>query len=110
MYSAYSQARGQVFAAVYVGFRDSIFITFLGEGTSIYGGLAVFSVLGYMAKMRDTGVEDVVTSGLSCLVSSHTHLFLVFVSVCHDVRRDEICLFLPLSLLLSPFLSPCLPA
>ena len=55
------------------GFRDSIFITFLGEGTSIYGGLAVFSVLGYMAKMRDTGVEDVVTSGLSCLVSSHIH-------------------------------------
>ena len=40
-----------------------MFITFLGEGTSIYGGLAVFSVLGYMAKMRDTGVEDVVTSG-----------------------------------------------
>ena len=36
MYSAYSQARGQVFAAVCVGFRDSIFITFLGEGTSIY--------------------------------------------------------------------------
>ncbi|KAL8619455.1 hypothetical protein ACOMHN_011806 [Nucella lapillus] len=43
--------------------KDSVFITFLGEGTSIYGGLAVFSVLGYMAKMRDTGVEDVVTSG-----------------------------------------------
>ncbi|XP_076449899.1 sodium- and chloride-dependent glycine transporter 2-like [Babylonia areolata] len=43
--------------------KDSVFITFLGEGTSIYGGLAVFSVLGYMAKMRNTGVEDVVTSG-----------------------------------------------
>ncbi|KAK7504650.1 hypothetical protein BaRGS_00004136, partial [Batillaria attramentaria] len=38
--------------------RDSIFITFLGEGTSIYGGLAVFSVLGFMAKSRNTGIED----------------------------------------------------
>ena len=45
--------------------RDSVFITFLGEGTSVYGGLAVFSVLGYMAQVRDTGVEDVVSSGTS---------------------------------------------
>nr|KAG5712158.1 hypothetical protein BaRGS_014508 [Batillaria attramentaria] len=43
--------------------KDSIFITFLGEGTSIYGGLAVFSVLGFMAKSRNTGIEDAVTSG-----------------------------------------------
>ncbi|KAK7115296.1 hypothetical protein V1264_001192 [Littorina saxatilis] len=43
--------------------RDSVFITLLGEATSIYGGLAVFSVLGYMASVRDTGVEDVVASG-----------------------------------------------
>ncbi|KAK7498960.1 hypothetical protein BaRGS_00009769, partial [Batillaria attramentaria] len=42
---------------------DAILLTFVCEGTSIYGGFAIFSVLGYMAHQSGVPVEEVVSSG-----------------------------------------------
>ncbi|XP_060076525.1 sodium-dependent proline transporter-like [Ylistrum balloti] len=44
-------------------FRDSILMVFICEGTSIYGGLVVFAVLGFMAHQTGMTISDVVTSG-----------------------------------------------
>ncbi|XP_070557643.1 sodium-dependent proline transporter-like [Ptychodera flava] len=43
--------------------RDSIIVPLVNSGTSIYGGLAIFSVLGYMAHSIGKPVDEVVTSG-----------------------------------------------
>ncbi|KAK3105595.1 hypothetical protein FSP39_001378 [Pinctada imbricata] len=43
--------------------RDSILLICMGEGTSIFGGFVVFSILGYMAHKVNVPVEDVVKSG-----------------------------------------------
>ncbi|KAL8568605.1 hypothetical protein ACOMHN_006271 [Nucella lapillus] len=48
--------------------RDSIFLTLACEGTSIYAGFAIFSVLGYMARESGVPVDKVVSSGGSCVV------------------------------------------
>ncbi|KAK7498988.1 hypothetical protein BaRGS_00009797 [Batillaria attramentaria] len=42
--------------------RDSILLTFICEGTSVYGGFAIFSVLGYMAHQSGVPIEKVVSS------------------------------------------------
>ena len=44
-------------------FRTSIIITFIGEGTSIFSGFVVFTVLGFMAHELNVPVEEVVKSG-----------------------------------------------
>ncbi|KAK3106218.1 hypothetical protein FSP39_015393 [Pinctada imbricata] len=43
--------------------RDSIFLICVGEGTSIFGGFVVFSILGYMAHKVNVPIETVVKSG-----------------------------------------------
>ncbi|KAJ8303706.1 hypothetical protein KUTeg_018738 [Tegillarca granosa] len=42
---------------------DAVSLTFISEGTSIYGGLAIFSILGYMAKNVGKPINEVITSG-----------------------------------------------
>ncbi|XP_060068612.1 sodium- and chloride-dependent glycine transporter 2-like [Ylistrum balloti] len=44
-------------------YRDSIILTILGEGTSIYGGFVVFAVIGYMAHDANLPIATVVKSG-----------------------------------------------
>ena len=44
-------------------FRTSIIITLVGEGTSIFSGFVVFTVLGFMANELGVPVEEVVKSG-----------------------------------------------
>ncbi|XP_033756245.1 sodium- and chloride-dependent glycine transporter 2-like [Pecten maximus] len=44
-------------------YRDSILLTILGEGTSIYGGFVVFAVIGYMAHDANLPISTVVKSG-----------------------------------------------
>ncbi|XP_070201024.1 sodium- and chloride-dependent glycine transporter 2-like [Littorina saxatilis] len=43
--------------------RDSIILTFVCEGTSIFGGFAIFAVLGYMARETGLAIDKVVSSG-----------------------------------------------
>ena len=48
-----------------VAFRDSVILSVISEGTSLYAGLVIFSVLGYMAKQAGMPISDVVSSGAS---------------------------------------------
>ena len=43
--------------------RDSVLIGFISEGTSIYSGLVVFSILGFMAHEADKPISEIVKSG-----------------------------------------------
>ena len=61
----------------FVVFRTSLIITFVGEGTSIFSGFVVFTVLGFMAHELNVPVEDVVKSGTrACPITAHacTHI------------------------------------
>ncbi|XP_060075487.1 sodium- and chloride-dependent taurine transporter-like, partial [Ylistrum balloti] len=44
-------------------YRDSIIIMCINSGTSILGGFAVFSVLGFMAREQGVDISDISTSG-----------------------------------------------
>ncbi|XP_033755382.1 sodium- and chloride-dependent taurine transporter-like isoform X2 [Pecten maximus] len=44
-------------------YRDSIVIMCINSGTSILGGFAVFSVLGFMAREQGVDISDISTSG-----------------------------------------------
>lgn len=46
-----------------VYFRDIFAIPFADGLTSIYAGLAIFSMLGYMAQMKNVPVSEVVDQG-----------------------------------------------
>ena len=43
--------------------RDAVMIAVINCSTSIYAGVAVFAILGYMAKLNDTSVEKIATQG-----------------------------------------------
>ncbi|VDI57677.1 solute carrier family 6 (neurotransmitter transporter, amino acid) member 5/7/9/14, partial [Mytilus galloprovincialis] len=43
--------------------RDSIILSFIGEGTSVYAGLIIFTVLGFMSARFSLPLDKIVTSG-----------------------------------------------
>ncbi|XP_046557787.1 sodium- and chloride-dependent glycine transporter 2-like isoform X1 [Haliotis rubra] len=43
--------------------RNAVFCTFVCEGTSMFAGLVIFSILGFMAHEADVPIMDVVSSG-----------------------------------------------
>ena len=43
--------------------RDSIILTLVSEGTSIFGGFAIFTIVGYMAHQTGKPVDEVVQAG-----------------------------------------------
>ncbi|XP_021352796.1 sodium- and chloride-dependent taurine transporter-like [Mizuhopecten yessoensis] len=44
-------------------YRDCVFISCVNSGTSVVGGFAVFSVLGFMAKQQNLPIADVADAG-----------------------------------------------
>lgn len=44
-------------------YRDAIFITFTNLFTSVFAGIVIFSIMGYLAKQMELPLEDVVQSG-----------------------------------------------
>ncbi|XP_033738613.1 sodium- and chloride-dependent glycine transporter 2-like [Pecten maximus] len=44
-------------------YRDAVVLTFMSEGTSIYAGLVVFSVLGFMANKANLPISEIAKSG-----------------------------------------------
>ena len=45
-------------------FRDAIVINLISYCTSLYAGIAVFSIIGYMANEYGVPVDKVISSGL----------------------------------------------
>ncbi|KAJ8320366.1 hypothetical protein KUTeg_001953 [Tegillarca granosa] len=43
--------------------RDAVILSLVSEGTSLYGGMAVFVILGYMANNLNLPIDQVVQSG-----------------------------------------------
>ena len=50
-------------ALLFYNFRDSLLVPFIGEGTSIFSGLVVFTILGFIAHDLGMPIEEVVKSG-----------------------------------------------
>ncbi|XP_061180811.1 sodium- and chloride-dependent glycine transporter 2-like [Saccostrea echinata] len=44
-------------------YRDSVILTLVSEGTSIFGGFAIFTIVGYMAHVAGKPVDKVVQAG-----------------------------------------------
>lgn len=44
-------------------FRDAIFVTFTNLATSVFAGLVIFSIMGFLARQMGVSVEDVIQSG-----------------------------------------------
>lgn len=43
--------------------RDSLIVSLINCGTSVFAGLVIFSVLGYMAEEKGVDIESVVKGG-----------------------------------------------
>lgn len=43
--------------------RDAVTLTFISEGTSIFGGFAIFTIVGFMAHQAGKPVDEVVQAG-----------------------------------------------
>jgi hypothetical protein len=48
----------------------------IAEGTSLFGGLVIFTVIGYMAKMADKPIQKVVQAG-ACVEFNSIYTFQI---------------------------------
>ena len=62
--------------------RDSIIVSFINCGTSVYAGFAIFSLLGFMAKKTNQAVEDVADSGLYIMINNYCKETLKLTILC----------------------------
>lgn len=44
--------------------RDAIIVSVLDSVTSVFAGLVIFSIIGYMADVLEQNIEDVATEGI----------------------------------------------
>lgn len=44
-------------------YRDAIIVSVLDCVTSVFAGLVIFSIIGYMAEVLEQDIEDVATEG-----------------------------------------------
>jgi len=61
---------------IYFFNRQCIFIATANSGTSVFGGLVVFSVLGFMAKQQNVDIAKVVDAGTCYIVTRSIHLLV----------------------------------
>lgn len=54
-----------VFTTILLFSRSALIISCINSGTSLFGGFAVFSVLGFMAKEQNVSINDVAESGIN---------------------------------------------
>jgi len=62
--------------------RDAIVINFVSFGTSLYAGIAVFSIIGFMAHEQNVPIEKVINSGRyigCCLICNCVSLLLYII-------------------------------
>jgi len=59
---------------------DSLIICLINSATSIFGGLVVFSILGFMAKTTSTKMSEVVRSGMTLAFVSFPGFYNLFFS------------------------------
>ena len=69
--------------------RDAIVINFVSFGTSLYAGIAVFSIIGFMAHEQRVPIEKVINSGwylvkvvvrMNAVLSSFTKIVVLLVT------------------------------
>ncbi|KAK7447468.1 hypothetical protein BaRGS_00040181 [Batillaria attramentaria] len=72
--------------------RDAIFLTLLGEGTSIFGGFAIFSVLGYMAHESGIPIDKVVSSVAETFLTTLCDVFPTTLNRHRTVLTAVFCL------------------
>lgn len=44
--------------------RDAIIVSVLDSVTSVFAGLVIFSIIGYMAEVLEQPIKDVATEGI----------------------------------------------
>lgn len=44
--------------------RDAVIVSVLDSVTSVFAGLVIFSIIGYMADVLEQNIEDVATEGI----------------------------------------------
>ena len=56
-------------------YRDALIVALINCGTSIYGGFAIFSILGFMAQEKGVPVSEVAQGGKTQHISKSIKLF-----------------------------------
>ena len=72
-------------------FRDCMVIATVNSCTSLYGGVAVFSVLGFMAKQQNVTIADVADSGNDPPVKLLTRLILSQTTNLRLFQTERVC-------------------
>lgn len=65
MYHSSCFNTSKIYSTVY--YRDSLIVALINCGTSVFAGMVIFSVLGYMAHEKRVDIEDVVAGGMKML-------------------------------------------
>lgn len=55
-------------------YRDTLIVSLINCGTSLFSGFVIFSVMGFMAHELGMSVKDVVSSGGKDLIMLHDYI------------------------------------
>ena len=85
----------QLLLSSYNGFnanahRDALFIALGNSATSMYAGVVVFGVVGFIAHEKGVEIPDVITAGKQKLIITLKIIILIRLSSCSTGRRSRI--------------------
>ena len=73
-------------------YRDAMIVPLINCGTSVFAGLVIFSVLGFMSYETGVAIDKVVTQGMSFLLS--LFFFAIFHADSVDTSVGDVkCLY-----------------